>query len=79
MDGGKPAQIAPIQPHRPSLAPFGLHPRNRSSTQADQLVGAVLLAVAVAVFSYYTVWVMVLVRCLPAHVHASTNHQPRPT
>ena len=32
--------------------------------QADQLVGALLLGVALAVFGYYTLWVMVLVRVL---------------
>lgn len=45
--------------------------------QADQLVGAVLLAVAVAVFSYYTVWVMVLVRARGrACMRKSIHHQP---
>jgi hypothetical protein len=58
------------------------HPtcHTRAHTQADQLVGAALLAVAVAVLGYYTIWVMVLVRvrpaCHPMHTHTTT---PTPT
>lgn len=33
-----------------------------TTTQSDQLAGAFLLAVAVIVFVYYTLWVIVLVR-----------------
>lgn len=34
-------------------------------TQSDQLAGAFLLAVAVIVFVYYTLWVIILVRSQP--------------
>lgn len=52
----------PLEPIQPIGQPIDLRINFHPIPQADQLVGAVLLAVAVAVFSYYTVWVMVLVR-----------------